>query len=175
MAYLDFDHFDKGGIAYQHGQIYTVVGMVLAETPPQPSPSKGWEQDSDSPSLLTESGQWGEVFLMDKITALTQLPETPNAYFEHGLQTARNVGFMATLVPALYEYGKYLYQEGDTESGMAYLQEAMQLATEKGMLGEVRKIEVLTNHCTGLNTTGMAVPWSFMSGVQLSEFNRYFL
>ena len=30
----------------------------------------------------------------------------------------------------------------------------------------------LTNHCTGLNTTGMVVRRSFESGVQLSEFSR---
>ncbi|OQY45994.1 MAG: hypothetical protein B6242_09030 [Anaerolineaceae bacterium 4572_78] len=80
---------------------------------------------------------------MDKITTLTQLPETPTDYFKHGLQTARNAGYMATLVPALYEYGTYLYQKGETESGMAHLREAMQLAQEKGMLGEVRNVEMV--------------------------------
>ncbi len=74
-------------------------------------------------------------------TQMTDLPETPAAYFEKAIETAGAKNYLETLVPALSEYGRYLYQAGQPEAGLAHFRQAKDKAVTAGMQGEVKKIE----------------------------------
>ena len=78
---------------------------------------------------------------ISEISKLTELKSSPEAYFEYAIEGAGKDNNLETLVPALYEYGKYLYQSGKTEQGIEKLEQAKEKASEGGMKGELRKIE----------------------------------
>ncbi len=118
LRYLQ--HIREIGTDVGHGKTHLAIALVLARPNRFPKPVRAF---------------------LDEITALTGLPETPAAYFEKAIETAGAKNYLPTLVPALYEYGRYLYQTGQPQAGLSHLRQAKEKAVAGGMQGEVRKIE----------------------------------
>ena len=78
---------------------------------------------------------------MQEITSITKLPETAEAYFEYAIEIASKDDYWQTLVPALYEYGKYLYEIDKQDEGIEKIEQAKEIATQNNMLGELRRIK----------------------------------
>ncbi len=119
-ALRHLQHIREIGADVEHGYTHLAIALVLARPNRFPKPVRS---------------------LLDEITALTGLPETPAAYFEKAIETAAAKNYLETLVPALSEYGRYRYQSGQPEAGLAHLRQAKEKAGAGGMQGEVRKIE----------------------------------
>ena len=87
--------------------------------------------------------------LIGKIEPRKHLPDTAEGYYKLALETSRSASYYHTIIPALYEYGSYLYttnRTGDNDkdaSGLKKINEAMNLAKEKKMSGEIKKIKTL--------------------------------
>ena len=77
------------------------------------------------------------------ISSITRITQTPGEYFEASVQAAVASGDDEALVPALHEYGRFLYESGDKESGKEKIQRAFERAGALNLVYERKKISKL--------------------------------
>ncbi|MCK4666403.1 tetratricopeptide repeat protein [Candidatus Dependentiae bacterium] len=85
--------------------------------------------------------------ILDEITDLTNLKPIPETYFEYAIKISSEDNYLETLVPTLYEYGKFLCETGRKDEGREKLKLAKIKAAEGGMKGELKKLKELENLC----------------------------
>ncbi len=113
------------GSDFEHGRTHLAMAMILTYA------GDDVLKDDENAKLVKES------------SALTSLMPKPEAYFEYALNKSLNSNFLNTLVPALYEYGKYLYLNDRTEKGIDYIKQAKTKALSSNMKGEIENIKKL--------------------------------
>jgi len=89
--------------------------------------------------------------LLNKITALTKLKKTAISYFEFAINTAAADNYLETLIPALSEYGRYLYLHKEKNKGKELLQKAEATAVKSNMSGEIKKINKIRKELSMIN------------------------
>jgi len=120
MALLDLQHMEEVRTDVEHGRTCLSIALVLANSP--------------SPDDAAHS-------ILDEISQHTHLPPASQAYFIRAIEAAHQANYVETLVPALYEYGQYLYRAGRTAEGLEQLAAAKSKALQHQRLGEARKIQ----------------------------------
>ncbi|MFC1853419.1 tetratricopeptide repeat protein [candidate division CSSED10-310 bacterium] len=128
IALLHFRNMQEIGIDVERGRTHLALALIL----------------KDYGSSFRNEEELGALkHILQKITTITELPETAAAYFEKAIENARKDDYLETLIPALYEYGKYLITSKNEELGISNLKEAQEKAIEAGMIEEIRIIEEL--------------------------------
>ncbi len=123
---LNLKNIKEVGTDFEHGRTNLVIALILADLENNPPQSANLDK------------------LLDNILQQTKLPKNAEKFFDNAEKTALSSNFLNTLVPALYEYGKYLYKKGNT-TGINKIQLAMEKALKSSMMGEVKKIKRLCN------------------------------
>lgn len=113
------------GSDFEHGRTHLVMAMILAYA------GDDFLKEEQSIKLIKEA------------SSLTSLMGNPEAYFEYSLNKSLSSNFLNTLVPTLYEYGKYLYNNKLTEQGLDYIKKAKAKASSSNMRGEIENIKKL--------------------------------
>lgn len=116
----NLDHIQQTQIDTEHGKIYLAAALLLAN------------------DELTEED-------IQPITVLTQMDTNPQSYFEKAIQTSEQVNYLHTLVPALYEFGKYLHTTGEAQMAVSHLQQAFDLTQNHGLKNEQMTIQDLVD------------------------------
>ncbi len=80
--------------------------------------------------------------IVKEIHSITNLDNTPEAYFEKAIEISSN--YPPTKVPVLYRYAEYLYDNGDKQRAKKILHSAEDLASKSNLEGEIRRINKLT-------------------------------
>ncbi|MCB0175618.1 MAG: tetratricopeptide repeat protein [Anaerolineae bacterium] len=144
MARQYFAKLADGQRDVEQGRAHVAVGMVLGQI----IVDSGLDH---APDALTSMPPARPDLCPDfeAIGQLTGLPLDPHAYFQHAIAAAQagSRPYPMTLVPALYEYGRFLYRTGQPEAGRARLAEAKAQALQLNMQG---KIERLKEMCADL-------------------------
>ncbi|MCB9077891.1 MAG: tetratricopeptide repeat protein [Anaerolineaceae bacterium] len=133
-----FEKLAGGQRDVEQGRAHVAVGMVLSQliinrqpaNPPDASPGR----PADRAALCAD---------LKAIGQLTGLPLNPNAYFQQAIAAAQTGSrpYPMTLIPALYEYGRFLYRTGQREAGLARLAEAKAQALQLKMRGKIARIK----------------------------------
>lgn len=85
--------------------------------------------------------------LLDEISQYTNLPNTSEAYFNEAIRLSEDgFGYIETLIPAYFEYGKYLYNENKNEKGLEKINKAKELSVKNNINGELKKIQNFLNN-----------------------------
>ena len=119
VALLHFKNIEEIEFDAEYGRTHLAVALVL----------------SAKRHLLRE-----EKKILDEISKFAKLEQYPLPYFEHAVSVSEEEDYLETLVPALYEYGKYLLSTSNEEEGFAKINLAKKKAKESGSLGELRKM-----------------------------------
>lgn len=88
--------------------------------------------------------------LLSDIENLTGLANTPTSYFEYVIEQTTKLNQVFNLIPALYEYGKYLYNKGDKSKGLDKIRLAKEKAESLHIAIELKRIEEIYKEL-GLN------------------------
>ncbi len=124
-AYKHFDNILEVGSDFEHGRTHLVVGMVLAYSTDDFITSKEVKK------------------ILSKIEYVTGIEADAENFFDFALKTSSQSNYLNTLVPVLYEYGRYQYLNGDKENGKENLRLAYDRAESSNMIGELQKIKTI--------------------------------
>ncbi|UCC38320.1 MAG: tetratricopeptide repeat protein [Candidatus Aminicenantes bacterium] len=121
-ALINLQDMEKSGIDKEKSRTLLAIAMVLdlADT-----------NDQRLKPILTE------------ISSITKLAPKPNKYFETAIQAAEESGDDEALVPALYEYGRFLYESDDRDTGKEKIRLALEKARSLNLVYEQKKISKL--------------------------------
>ena len=78
-----------------------------------------------------------------ELSSITRLSSTPEEYFKEASEAAEESGDDEALLPALYEYGRFLYESGDKDRGTEKIKKAFDKAKALNLVNEQRKISKL--------------------------------
>jgi tetratricopeptide (TPR) repeat protein/class 3 adenylate cyclase len=132
-ALLHFENIQEVGSDFEHGRTHLITAMVLAYA------GHGFDTTSDVKPLL------------ERIEYVTSIKPKVRDFFDYALKSSRDSNYLNTLVPVLYEYGKYQYLNGNEESGMDKLNVAYEKAKKSNMIGELNKIKTILNEDLSLS------------------------
>jgi tetratricopeptide (TPR) repeat protein len=132
-ALLHFENIQEVGSDFEHGRTHLITAMVLAYA------GHGFDTSPDVKPLL------------ERIEYVTGIKPKAREFFEYALKSSRDSNYLNTLVPVLYEYGKYQYLNGEEESGLDKLNTAYEKAKESNMIGELNKIKTILNEDLSLS------------------------
>ncbi len=123
-ALMNLKDIDDSGDETEKGRTYLAIAVALAE--------------------INSAGQdLGSV--LSYISAITKLKQTPDDYFESAIQHSINSNDDKVLVPALYEYGKYLASSANKELAAEKFKRALEISDEQNLVYEKKKIYKLCN------------------------------
>lgn len=72
---------------------------------------------------------------------------TADECFRKAIEESEEADYINTLIPSLYYYSLYLIEKGRKDEGCHLLERARQIASEKGMQGDLKSIEVRLSDC----------------------------
>lgn len=132
MALAHFKNIQEIGIDVENGRTHLGIALILAA------------------GKLTREDQ----SIMSKLQTYTQLEPEPDAYFKTAINTARSAHFFQTLIPAQFEYGRFLVENKARDEGINQIQASYDLSHELGTTHELQRISaycrewdiVLTNN-----------------------------
>jgi tetratricopeptide (TPR) repeat protein len=119
-ALLHLRNIKEIGKDVEHGKTHLGIALILAQS-----------------HKVSEA----ERSIMTNICEITRLPSSPTDFFKASVEEARRVNYYDSLIPALYQYGRYMYLLGKHDEGVKYIKEAKLLASNKGREIEYRKIK----------------------------------
>lgn len=111
-ALLHLKNIKEIGVDIEHGKTYLSIAIALSKTDIMEANIKK---------------------LIGEIEAVTNHKPEAEAYFRKAIQRAEQTNYYHTLIPALYEFGKYLCGIGNNDEGKKYILDAIKTAREKGL------------------------------------------
>lgn len=120
-AYKHLRNIKSVGTDLEHGKTHLSIAITLSKT---------------HNTITHEMKQ-----IIDDISSLTELKTCADDYFTSSIKKAETSNYYNTLIPAYYEYGKYLTGLGKNEEGKAKINKALILAKEKNLTSEIKKME----------------------------------
>ncbi len=115
-AVKHFDNIKEVGVDVENGRSYLASALALSI----------FDDANHLLSLL--SGNISDVNI-----------RSVDSLYKLAIDTSKEVEYYPTLIPSLYEYGKYIYDSDKTE-GSKLIYEARDIATKIGMKGELDKV-----------------------------------
>lgn len=93
-------------------------------------------------NVLSKIENGGFNDLIDQIGNLSNIEITPESFYEEAVKISSEVGeYIETLIPAYFDYGKYLYSINKKDQGLEKINKAKELSVRNNMNGEYKKIE----------------------------------
>ncbi len=120
-AILSLNNIKGIGTDVEHGKTYLGIALLLSQ----------FDLDEQLDVLFS------------KITDITGFDKKPEPYFEQAINISLKTNYLETLLPALYEYSKYLVKSGKKEYGIEKIKLAKEKANESKLDKELKEIEML--------------------------------
>ncbi len=120
FAFLCLKNIEETDKNIELGRTYLVIALILSNI-----------EDLDD----------SEESILIKISELTKFSKDPVDYFETSVKTSSEVNNIHNLVPAMYEYGKYLYLNNEKEKGLEKIRTAKENAVKNNLLDDIENIK----------------------------------